>query len=109
MILQMKKIETRGRKPIGANAMTSTERMQRHRSAEKRKLEERVIRCKEILNEQGGTQVQITIPKFVAEIIERFQITAPLSVEQIIIGALVTWAVEESDNLPPIGWNGASR
>jgi hypothetical protein len=101
----------RGRPSIGATPMTGAERMQRHREQTikraQEKLDQTVRLCKEILSEPGGTPVEIILPPFVIEVIKRFQITAPLTTEQIIQGALITWAIEESDNLPPLnqGWH----
>jgi hypothetical protein len=101
----------RGRPTIGKAPMTGAERMRRHREQTiKRaqdKLDQTIKLCKEILNEPGGTSVEIMLPPFVIEVIKRCQITAPLTTEQVIQGALITWAIEESDNLPPLnqGWH----
>lgn len=103
--------EKRGRPAIGAAPMTGAERMQRHRDQTiKRaqdKLDQNITLCKEILNEPGGIPVEIMLPPFVVEVIKRCQIMAPLTTEQVIQGALITWAIEESDNLPPLnqGWH----
>lgn len=93
-----------GRPAIGAAPMTGAERMRRVRELaakrEQDRLRHTIELSKEILSEPGGTPIEIVLPPFVTETIKRFQIVAALTAEQIIQGALVTWAIEESEKFP---------